>query len=153
AYITVGPDGALWFTNAGFSGKKIGRITTAGTVTTFTAPVSNGQGITTGADGALWFADGSGHAIDRMTTAGVVTTYLLSQFGPLSGTPVGISPGPDGTLVFSIRRKDQIGRITTAGVLTKYGAAPAEVPDISVPLFIAEGADGAMWFTNGISIG
>jgi streptogramin lyase len=35
--IVAGPDGALWF--AGDAGKKIGRITTAGTVTEFLIPV------------------------------------------------------------------------------------------------------------------
>jgi hypothetical protein len=46
--ITVGPDGALFFTEN--AGNKIGRITTAGVITEFPIPTENSQpnGITTG---------------------------------------------------------------------------------------------------------
>ena len=36
AYITAGPDGAMWFTE--FVGNKIGRITTSGAITEFRLP-------------------------------------------------------------------------------------------------------------------
>jgi streptogramin lyase len=56
--IVAGPDGALWFT-AIESGDKLGRITTAGTVTEFLIPVLPRvfvyTGIAAGPDGALWF--------------------------------------------------------------------------------------------------
>src|SRR5262245_61055452 len=76
--ITVGPDGALWFTE--FSGQKIGRVTTAGFFTEFPVPPSFPSGITAGPDGALWFTEsglgfGSEHVI-RMTTAGGLVGYL-----------------------------------------------------------------------------
>ena len=54
--ITVGPDGALWFTEG--TGNKIGRITTAGVVTNeFSVPTAVSQpfAIALGPDGALWF--------------------------------------------------------------------------------------------------
>ncbi len=53
--ITLGPDGALWFTET--LNNKIGRITTAGVITEYTIPVasSSPQGITSGPDGSLWF--------------------------------------------------------------------------------------------------
>src|SRR2546425_9241603 len=52
--ITVGPDGALWFTQLGSN--QIGRITTGGVITEFAIPSANSgpRGITTGPDGALW---------------------------------------------------------------------------------------------------
>jgi streptogramin lyase len=57
ASIVAGPDGALWFTGEGQN--KIGRITTAGTVTEFLIPVPPRAlvytGIAAGPDGALWF--------------------------------------------------------------------------------------------------
>src|SRR5262245_4523867 len=53
--ITVGPHGALWFTE--FAGQKIGRITTGGAITEFSVPPSFPIGITTGPDGALWFTE------------------------------------------------------------------------------------------------
>src|SRR5262245_27557490 len=54
-YITVGPDGNLWTTEA--SANKIGRISTGGAVTEFPIPTAGSypSGITTGPDGALWF--------------------------------------------------------------------------------------------------
>ena len=62
--ITVGPDGALWFTEE--NGDKIGRITTAGDITEYpipTVPAAPSE-ITTGPDGALWFTE-SGANRDR----------------------------------------------------------------------------------------
>ena len=54
--ITTGPDGALWFTNAG--NNSIGRITTAGVVTNYTGTgIDEPTSITTGPDGALWFTN------------------------------------------------------------------------------------------------
>ena len=80
--ITVGPDGALWFTVQVFSsscvcvtGGKIGRITTAGTITEFTLPTGASKvttplvgGIAAGPDGALWFTDSRLRKIGRLTT-------------------------------------------------------------------------------------
>ena len=63
--IIVGPDGALWFTDN--TNARIGRITTAGAITSFAVPAtSSGWGITVGPDGALWFT--AKDQIGRMTT-------------------------------------------------------------------------------------
>ena len=72
--ITSGPDGNLWFTEAGSPG-GIGRITTAGVVTEFLGGGTPGftadrvpTGITTGADGNLWFTEtGDPGAIVRVS--------------------------------------------------------------------------------------
>jgi virginiamycin B lyase len=103
--ITTGPDGALWFTNGGspplsFRGSfsvggssSIGRITTSGVVTSYTAPSINSPGgITTGPDGALWFTNGG-------------------------SSPFGFGPGG----LFSVGGSSSIGRITTSGIITSYG--------------------------------
>ena len=141
--ITRGPDGALWFTNAG--NNTIGRITTAGVVTTFTgAGISDPGGITAGPDGALWFTNYSGNAIGRITTAGVVTIYT----GTGIDYPTAIAAGPDGALWFTNFglqpvRSSSIGRITTAGVAQSFTGT-----GIDFPVSIAAGADGALWFTN-----
>jgi streptogramin lyase len=50
--ITVGPDHNLWFTNAN---NRIGRITTAGEITTYALRTRGLFGITTGPDGNIWF--------------------------------------------------------------------------------------------------
>jgi hypothetical protein len=65
--ITVGPDGALWFTESGNS--TIGRITTAGAITEFLIPTSNSQpvGIGTGPDNAVWFTEDGANNIGRLS--------------------------------------------------------------------------------------
>src|SRR5262249_57631283 len=78
AGITNGPDGAVWFTEAGAG--AIGRITTAGTVTNefpLTTPTSDPENIVTGPDGALYFTETATDKIGRITTAGAITEFTL----------------------------------------------------------------------------
>jgi hypothetical protein len=149
-WITAGSDGALWFTNFGSSSvpSSIGRITTNGAVSNFTAPTITGpQGIAAGPDGALWFVDTGGlGSIGRITTSGIVTNYTdpkMSIAGPKS-----IAAGPDGALWFTNQASsnfggNSIGRITTSGAITSYTAA-----GLDGPYEITAGPDGAMWFTD-----
>jgi streptogramin lyase len=133
--ITAGPDGALWF----IAGSAIGRITTGGTVTSYTDPaITYPEGITAGPDGAVWFTNGN--AIGRITTGGAITSY------PVPGTfsaPTAITTGPDGALWFTNPNDNAIGRITTGGAITRHPAStgPA-IGDV-----ITTGPDGAVWFT------
>jgi len=55
--ITVGPDGAIWFTESATN--RIGRITLAGTVAEYQIPAPDIQpeNITVGPDGNLWFTE------------------------------------------------------------------------------------------------
>jgi virginiamycin B lyase len=141
--ITVNNNKALWFTN--FGSNSIGRITTAGVVTNYTATaIFHPVGITLGPDGALWFTNSDANSIGRITTSGTVTSYTSSSIA----VPEGITAGPDGALWFT-NAHGGIGRITTAGVVTSYtGTGISEPTDITV------GPDGALWFTNfGASIG
>jgi virginiamycin B lyase len=119
--ITAGPDGALWFTEAGTG--KIGRITTAGTLTEFPIPTPNSGpvGITAGPDGALWFTEFGcffppcpASKIGRITTAGAITEFAAGS------RLQGITAGPDGALWFTEAGTGKIGRITTAGTLTEF---------------------------------
>ncbi len=136
ADIVAGPDGALWFTNA--TGNSIGRITTAGAVTTFSDPsVSGPIGIAAGPDGALWFTNATGNSIGRITTAGAVTNFTDASIHD----PQGIAAGPDGGLWFTNATGNSIGRITTAGVVTNF-------PTTGIPENITAGPDGALWFTE-----
>ncbi len=136
--ITVGSDGALWFTNR--VGNSIGQITTAGVVSHFTDPSINGpRNIAAGSDGALWFTNTAGNSIGRITTAGVVSHFT----DPSISFPVGIAGGPDGALWFTNESGDTVGRITTAGVVTSYADA-----SLNFPYDLAAGPDGAMWVTN-----
>src|SRR3954447_1292838 len=145
--MTVGPDGALWFTER--RGEAIGRITTTGTVTEFPVPRSSEnplpdpQGIAAGPDGALWFTEQTGGAVDRVTTDGVFTRYMLPPHSNGGAkAPEAITPGPDGALWFLESAPAAIGRITTAGAITEF-----PLPDGS-PQDLIAGPDGALWMTD-----
>jgi virginiamycin B lyase len=145
--ITAGPDGALWFANS--HGQTIGRITTGGTVKSYTDPSLIGPaGITTGPDGALWFTSGSCQgicdtSIGRISTTGKVRIYT----DPTIGGPQGIAVGPDGALWFTNNANNTIGRITTGGKVSNFTG------DFGSPIDIVAGPDGAMWFAIGGEIG
>ena len=149
--IVDGPDGALWFTgNAG----GIGRITTAGVVTTFDAHVVGGARLTVGPDGALWFpastASSFGNSgcsgtffVGRITTSGVV-----SYFSVPAG-PGGLTAGPDGALWFTTSgcngQPESVDRITTSGSITTYAD-----PGLHRLGPLVVGSDGALWFTDAV---
>ena len=110
--IPVGPDGALWVA----AQDLIGRVTTAGTVTTYSDPrLDYATAITAGPDGALWFTDRFTNSIGRITTTGVISIYT----NPSISEPNGITAGPDGALWFTNTGNNSIGRITTSGVTSK----------------------------------
>ncbi len=148
--ITAGPDGNLWFTEAGGS---IGRITPSGVITEFSAGMTAGAlpwGITAGPDGNLWFTERNGSRIGQITPAGVITEFSAGMT-PGSG-PAGITAGPDGNLWFTEPNENRIGQITPAGVITEFSTGLTTVPG---PYRITAGADGNLWFTEsgGNSVG
>jgi len=152
--ITVGPDGALWFT--GVPG-EVGRITTTGVVTEFAVPLvpppagspagTPGTPVTLGAissgpDGALWFTGVPGE-VGRITTAGVVTEYATPNFTPPSnGIVTTITTGPDGNLWLT--GQTAIGRITPTGTFTSF-----DVPgNFNTTAGLTSGPGGNLWFTE-----
>lgn len=160
ADITAGPDGALWFFGssppASGGASYVGRITTAGLITTHVIPSFAGSdsNLIVGPDGNLWFAHANYNPatgfIGRITTTGVVTTYP----DPSGGNPDDITVGPDGALWFIDAYypsgNSAIGRITTAGVFTNFYSGPNIDPISGIDGGIAAGSDGAVWFTEGI---
>ncbi len=104
--ITLGPDGAIWFTEEGSSigvgaaPSKIGRITTGGTITEFATPTafSSPFTITNGPDGALWFTEASSNKLGRITTGGTFSEFAITSG---SAPPTAIVSGPDGALWFA----------------------------------------------------
>jgi virginiamycin B lyase len=127
--ITAGPDGALWFVDS--EANTIGRITTAGQLTTFPLPSNAGgpEHIIVGPDDALWFASNFG-AIGRITTAGQITVYTHEEVEE----PYGLTVGPDGALwfadYFSATNSSAIGRLELVfGIETpSVPAAPLGAP-------------------------
>jgi virginiamycin B lyase len=80
--ITLGPDGALWFT-AGFY-SEIGRITTAGVFGAFGPTDSGLNNITTGPNGALWFTESGANKIGRLQPP----TFIASATSGSAPLPV-----------------------------------------------------------------
>ncbi len=158
-WVTLGPDGDIWWT-AGEPGVKkigeneegaaIGRITPSGIVTEFTLglnPKSSLQEITTGPDGNLWFInDGSPYAIGRVTPTGEIKEFTITGKPWLK--PAGIAAGSNGNVYFGAagenaegEEEDVIGEITSAGTIKI-----AKRMDIE-PLYLAAGPEGSLWFT------
>ena len=119
----AGPDGAIWFTDVGTG--TIGRITTAGDVTSFPVPTDNGfselAGITIGPDGNIWFTDAGANVIGRMTLAGNVTEFPVPSHQGRPDIPSNITAGPDRALWFTLGdvTSPGIGRITTNGKMSE----------------------------------
>lgn len=138
-FIVTGPDGNLWFAEAG--GNKIGKITTAGIITEYVVPTAGSSpvGITVGPDGNLWFTEYLGNKIGKVTTTGSFTEYTIPTAG---SQPLGITTGPDGNLWFTNTSSGNIGKITTTGTITEYAIGA------STPFSIVTGPDGNLWFTE-----
>ena len=154
--ITSGPDGNLWFTANRTSGDDgscdatLGRITTAGQVTAFTAGLSlscrfvEPPRITSGPDGNVWFTEKPSR-MGRITPDGTITEFGSFDQGLDIG---GITDGPDGNLWFVTSR--HVGRITPSGTITLF----AHSVGVSVVGWgIDTGPDGNLWFTEGDSLG
>lgn len=124
--ITVGPDGALWFTE--WIGNAIGRMTTDGTITNvFMLPDVEAapRFIASGADGALWFTEGGSQSfgdsfspsrIVRITTSGDMTKFDL----PLPGSTADFIRPAAGGLVFDDLGTNALGFIDYAGNISEY---------------------------------
>jgi streptogramin lyase len=136
--ITNGPDGNLWFTEAGVG--QVGRITPGGTIAEFTAPAGPAllQGITSGPDGNLWVADANNGLI-KLTPAG----SFSGGFG-IAGVVL-VAAGADGALWATEEGGNAIGRWTTAGAHTNNFPMPQGA---SSPLGIAGGPDGNLWIAE-----
>jgi len=137
--IALGPDGAMWFTQYGYS---VGRIDSSGNVTGFPVPTNDYLDIALGPEGNLWltraFGGPSGTieaAIVELTPTGLRTEFRVSDAG-------GITAGPDGNLWFTEPKSFRIGRITPTGTVSEFA-----LPTRSAPLDIAAGRDGNLWFT------
>jgi virginiamycin B lyase len=146
--ITVGPDGAIWFTN--LVADSVGRFA-GGAFTLFPLPTrAYPESIVTGPDGALWFTDEENSVIWRITTAGRFSSFTVppcSGCAYSGGSGVGnIVVGPDGALWYARGGNVAIGRITTAGAVHEF-------PVSDYPSWVSSGPDGAIWFavSNGIA--
>lgn len=145
--ITLGADGALWFTEVGAN--KIGQITTAGAIAEYHILTAHSgiAGIVAGPDGAVWFTESAANKIGRITLSGAITEFPLPTAG---SSPWGITAGRDGAVWFTEAAANRIGRITVSGAISEYSfSQPSSVIGAGA---IATGPDGALWVLAALSI-
>jgi streptogramin lyase len=149
--ITAGPDGNLWFTEAGAG--KIGMINPNDPThpTDYSIPTANEHptGITAGPDGNLWF--GEYQSGPTATKIGMINpndpTHTISEFPvpTANGGLEGIAAGPDGNLWFVEYAASKIGMINpTTHTITEFATPTANAS----PAGITAGPDGNVWFTE-----
>jgi streptogramin lyase len=143
--IAVGPDGNLWFTEAAHG--AIGRITPEGVITEFTSGLSGSSeptDIAAGADGNLWFTmAGDPATIGRIDPGTGEITQFNGGLAP-DAAPASIIAASNGKLYFTQPGVGRIGKVKTDGKVEDVAGLAAG----SRPSGIAEGGDGALWFTT-----
>src|SRR5204862_6728741 len=141
--IGAGGDGRLWF--AEIQGRKIGRLSTDGTLKEFALPPGSGTpyDLAPDPDGAVWFSLFGSDRVGRITPSGHITLYAL----PAGSGPTGLTFASDGALWIGASGRPAPSAILR--LLTRSGALT------STPLLysssvngIAEGPDHAVWFTE-----
>jgi virginiamycin B lyase len=143
--ITVGPDGALWFTE--FAGNSIGRITTAGAITHYPLPQGNGSptDIAVGPDNRIWFTEES----PSNSRIGIIDPALavdgasngIIEFERPGTEPAGIAAS-GASMWFTQFALNKVEQISLSG------AKLAEFPTGANPSGITFGPDGALWLTE-----
>jgi virginiamycin B lyase len=142
-HIVAGPDGRIWFTQAGRS--RLGALNPAtGVIDEYTTG-GQPQAIVVGPDGALWYTEVAPNRISRINP-------FDGQIGPQytiptpSSDPSDLVSGPDGRLWFTEQAVgvSKIGAMTTTGAFQEF---PTPTPG-SEPSSIINTAGGILWFTE-----
>jgi streptogramin lyase len=173
--ITAGPDGNVWFTDAGafHISHTVGKITPAGKITYYSAGISGEPfHITAGPDGNVWFTEVTGNGgndVAKITPAGAVTEFNITPATTeINGHPSSITAGPDGNLWFT----GMVNQCTRTGTPSVPPAVMATVTEYCGPHLrigkitpagvttdyttgataeaesITAGPDGNLWFTQ-----
>jgi virginiamycin B lyase len=139
--ITLGPDGAMWFTDGNVPG--VGRIDSHGAVIEYTKGLVPGAlpySIVSGPDGDLWFSDATG-SIGNITPEGKIREYSVQNVTN-GGKPLGVAAAPDGTIWAMVAGPPSLlVRMTAAGKISAVRIPKAYQADGS----LAADATGALW--------
>jgi virginiamycin B lyase len=131
--ITVGPDGALWFTER--RADKVGRMTTSGQFTEWNLQRGSFPNrIVVGPDNAIWFTELFTSQVGRIDMSGTLQEYHVD------GGPVGIAAGPDGNLYVALFFSGQLGQVDLSGHLTRTWDLPGA--------FQVASSHGSIWLTT-----
>lgn len=139
--ITLGPDGAMWFTDGNVPG--VGRVDSHGAIVEYTKGLGAGAlpySIVSGLDGNLWFSDATG-SIGSITPDGKIREYSV-QSVTNGGAPLGIAAAQDGTIWSVVIgppsllvRMDRNGKISALKIPKAYQADGS----------LAADATGGLW--------
>jgi virginiamycin B lyase len=146
--LTLGPDGAFWFTDFGLN--QIGRMTLAGAVTMYPVPAAfiAPRSITVGPDGALWFTSDDAQVGRMDTTGGGFRYYDLPEHSTNTIAQFSaITAGSDGNLWLGVLTNSGPGkvvRISPSGQITEFSLTDPAGAIVD----ITGGPDGALWFTE-----
>ena len=145
--ICSGPDGNLWFCSSGTGGNQVVRMTTSGTVNSWSNGSSSANGICSGPDGNLWYtgySSGSvGRGINKITPSGTITNYGVSgQTWTAAGGCNTIAVGGDNNIwgvgSTGTNNSGTVLKSTTSGGITTYSVSARY-------LTISAGPDGNLW--------
>jgi streptogramin lyase len=138
--MVTGPDGAIWFTEAG--ARRIGRLTSKGKLTEYKVPSGEAYDIAVGPDGAVWFTEPAANKVGRVDLAGRITEYALPTAGAF---PTGITGGPGGVVWFTEPGLRRLASIRTgSGVVKELQLGRS----MRGPEWITTGSDGRVYFSR-----
>ncbi|MGZ7023751.1 MAG: virginiamycin B lyase family protein, partial [Ilumatobacteraceae bacterium] len=145
--ITLGPDGAMWFTEEGSN--RIGRLTPGGSLSEFPIPTVQAApgGIIAGPDGNIWFTESKTAKIARLVpSSGQITEFPTAVGG------AGIVVGSDGNLWLTASSANKIMVVSITGVVLNTFSVPTANAFPHGPTL---GPDGNVYFAeqNGDKIG
>ena len=157
--LAVGSDGNIWFILA--NSTEVGRITTAGTVSSFSLGSSTSPtAIAAGPDGNIWVAAYDSQApfnqriqMARITPAGTMTTFVVPPASLNFEGPVitALAAGPDGDLWFGDSVPGFIDRMSTSGSVTHIPlSTTSPFGTYSEVSAITAGTNGDLWFLANI---
>ncbi|MGB8908398.1 MAG: hypothetical protein WCC84_06585 [Candidatus Cybelea sp.] len=140
--ITTGPDGNLWFTES--QNGRIGRFNPATEQfeSSLVVPTQDATpwGIISAPDKHIWFTERTGDKIAEVTSKGKIREFPIAQPGSYPET---LAPGADGKLWFTEMQASNVGSIDP-----KTGAFGSLITlsSGSIPIGVAEGPNGNVWF-------
>lgn len=140
--LALGPDGSMWFTDAGTP--AIGRVAPDGTITEFSSGLPTGAipySIVAGPDGNMWFSDFRGVAIGKVTPKGAITEFDASQY--TNSKAMGIAFGTHGEpYVIGFGSQPLLAHLTPQGKIVAKLMSPSLTPFGA----LAGDAGGNLWF-------
>jgi len=145
SWLTLGPDGNIWFSEYGSGVSYVGKVTPGGVMNQYSVAagfISFGNLMTAGPDGNIYAFNGGVDKIFQINPSGSLTNqFATPTFNEGVQTLVA---GPDGDIWYTTFNNHKIGKMTTSGSYTEYTVATTYGSHI---VGMTAGPDGNLWFT------